>query len=111
MTNLALALRSIRNSLNWRRNLFYGWQLESGHRQSGIRQHSAAQFNFWMDPEAADAVLHANWRKITCTPVDISIKTRLTQAMVDEIAKAGIPLARYVGQYYMHGPGADFMWD
>jgi inosine-uridine nucleoside N-ribohydrolase len=43
--------------------------------------------------------------------VDISIRTRFTQAMVDEIAKAGTPLARYVSQYYMHGPGADFMWD
>jgi len=31
--------------------------------------------------------------------------------MVDEIAKAGTPLARYIAQFYMRGPGADFMWD
>ena len=69
------------------------------------------EFNFWMDPEAADAVLHANWRKITCTPVDISIRTRLTQAMVDEIGQGRHSARAYVAKYYMHGPGADFMWD
>jgi len=28
------------------------------------------------------------------TTVDISVKTRLTQAMIDEIAKAGTPAAK-----------------
>ena len=49
------------------------------------------EFNFWFDPEAADKVLHAAWKKITCTSVDISIKTRLTPEMIKEIAAAGTP--------------------
>jgi inosine-uridine nucleoside N-ribohydrolase len=40
------------------------------------------EFNFWFDPEAARIVLSAPWKKITCTPVDISVKTSLTPAMV-----------------------------
>jgi purine nucleosidase len=69
------------------------------------------EFNFWFDPEAAQIVLHAPWRKITCTPTDISVKTRLTPAMVKQIEAAGTALAHYVARYYQPGPGSDFMWD
>jgi inosine-uridine nucleoside N-ribohydrolase len=69
------------------------------------------EFNFWFDPEAAYAVLRAKWKKIICTPTDISVKTRLTPEMMKEIDAAGTPLARYVARYYQPGPGADFMWD
>ncbi len=69
------------------------------------------EFNFWFDPEAADIVLRAPWPKIVCTPVDISIKTRFTPAMVKEVKAAGTPLALYVAKYYMPGEGADYMWD
>jgi purine nucleosidase len=69
------------------------------------------EFNFWFDPEAAYAVLRAPWKKIVCTPTDISVKTRLTAEMIKEIDAAGTPLARYVAKYYQPGPGADFMWD
>jgi inosine-uridine nucleoside N-ribohydrolase len=112
MTNLALALRIDPQFAELAQELvFMGGSLNPATDNPEFVNTPRHEFNFWMDPEAADAVLHANWRKITCTPVDISIKTRLTQAMVDEIAKAGTPLAHYVGQYYMRGPGADFMWD
>ena len=30
------------------------------------------EFNLWFDPEAAHIVLRAKWRKVVCTPVDIS---------------------------------------
>jgi purine nucleosidase len=69
------------------------------------------EFNFWFDPEAAYAVLRAHWKKIVCTPTDISVKTRLTPEMIKEIDAAGTPLAHYVARYYQPGPGADFMWD
>ena len=69
------------------------------------------EFNFWFDPEAAYAVLRAKWKKIICTPTDISVKTRLTPEMIKEVEAAGTPLARYVAKYYQPGPGADFMWD
>ncbi len=112
MTNLALALRIDPDFPELAQELvFMGGSLNPATDNPEFVNTPRHEFNFWMDPEAADAVLHANWKKITCTPVDISIKTRLTPAMVDEISTAGTPLARYVAQYYMRGPGADFMWD
>jgi purine nucleosidase len=68
---------------------------------------SRREFNFWWDPEAAHIVLHALWRKITVTPVDISIQTRLTKQMIGEIARAQTPVARYLGQY----ADEEYMWD
>ncbi len=69
------------------------------------------EFNFWFDPEAAEIVLRAPWKRIVCTPTDISIKTRLTPEMVQEIAAAGTPLAKYIAKFYQSTPGADIMWD
>ena len=69
------------------------------------------EFNFWFDPEAAHMVLRASWKKIVCTPTDISVKTRLTPEMIKEIGSGGTPLAHYVARYYQPGPGSDFMWD
>ena len=34
------------------------------------------EFNFWFDPEAAKSVLQAPWKKIVCTPVDISLQNQ-----------------------------------
>jgi len=112
MTNLALALRIDPQFAELAQELvFMGGSLNPVTDNPEFVNVPRHEFNFWMDPEAADAVLHANWRKITCTPVDISIKTKLTQAMVDEIGKADTPLAQYVAKYFLPGPGADFMWD
>ena len=69
------------------------------------------EFNFWFDPEAAHVVLRAPWKKIVCTPTDISLKTSLSRAMILEIDKAGTPLALYVARFYQSFPGADIMWD
>jgi purine nucleosidase len=66
------------------------------------------EFNFWFDPEATHRVLHAGWQKMTCTTVDISVKTRVTKAMMDEIGKTERPAAQYVSKYaYVGG----YMWD
>ena len=69
------------------------------------------EFNFWFDPEAAHIVLHARWKKIVCTPTDISIKTRLTPEMIKRMDASGTALAHYVAEFYQSGPGADIMWD
>jgi purine nucleosidase len=65
------------------------------------------EFNFWMDPEAAHIVLTAPWAKITDTPVDISIKTRLTKAMIAEIGEENTPVAHYLVKY----ANQEYMWD
>ena len=65
------------------------------------------EFNFWWDPEAVHITLRAPWHKITVTTVDISVKTRLTKAMIDQIAKAGTPAAQYIGKW----ADEEFLWD
>lgn len=65
------------------------------------------EFNFWWDPEAVHIVLRAPWPKITVTTVDISVKTRFTKAMIDQIAKAGTPAAKYIGKW----ADEEFLWD
>jgi purine nucleosidase len=69
------------------------------------------EFNFWFDPEAAAIVLRAPWKKIVCTPTDISVKTHMTAAMVKQIEASGTPVSRYVARFAMLTPGADIMWD
>lgn len=65
------------------------------------------EFNFWFDPEAVHMVLRAPWHKITVTTVDISVKTRLTQAMIAQIAKAGTASAQYIGKW----ADEEYLWD
>lgn len=65
------------------------------------------EFNFWWDPEAVHMVLTSPWHKITITTVDISVKTRLTRAMIAEIAKSPSPSAQYIGKY----ADEEYLWD
>jgi purine nucleosidase len=69
------------------------------------------EFNFWFDPEAAKSVLAAPWKTIVCTPVDISVKTRITDAMIAEISKSNGAAAQYVVKYFMKDQGGYYMWD
>jgi inosine-uridine nucleoside N-ribohydrolase len=73
--------------------------------------HPRHEFNFWFDPEAARIVLGAPWKKITCTPVDISVKTRFTPEMVKTIGGSGTPSGKYVSQFYLSDQGGTYMWD
>jgi purine nucleosidase len=65
------------------------------------------EFNWWFDPEAARIVLRAPWKKMTITPIDISVKTRYTLEMKAAIAKAGTPVTDYLDKYSLPG----YMWD
>src|ERR1017187_4615674 len=66
------------------------------------------EFNFWFDPEAAHIVLRAGWPRIDVTTVDVSVKAPFTQKMVDEIAKAQSPTARYIAAW---SQDRYYMWD
>ena len=69
------------------------------------------EFNLWFDPEAAHIVLRAPWKRIICTTVDISAKTRLTADLIDRIKASDSPAARYVGTYVrLHGE-YNYLWD
>ena len=65
------------------------------------------EFNFWMDPEASHAVLHAHWPRFVLTTVDISVKTRMEKSLIDQIGKRPAPAAQYVAKY----AEANILWD
>ena len=66
------------------------------------------EFNFWFDPEAAHMVLRAPWPRIDLTTVDISIQAMFTQEMVDAIARAPHPAARYIAAWSQE---RYYLWD
>jgi purine nucleosidase len=112
MTNLALAISIDPQFPELVKELvFMGGSLNPESTNPEFANNPRHEFNFWFDPEAAHIVLRAAWKKIVCTPTDISIKTHMTAAMVKEIAASGTPLAQYISKFAMLTPGADIMWD
>jgi inosine-uridine nucleoside N-ribohydrolase len=65
------------------------------------------EFNFRWDPEAADQVLRAPWRKIILSPVDPTTDTQFRPELIRRIAAGGSPVARYVSRHLEGFP----MWD
>ncbi|MGH9756468.1 MAG: nucleoside hydrolase [Candidatus Acidiferrales bacterium] len=112
MTDLALAISIDPQFPELAEQLvFMGGSLNPATNDPEFANNPRHEFNFWFDPEAAEIVLRAGWKKIICTPTDISIKTRMTAAMVREIKSSDHPAAQYVAAYSQLGPGADYMWD
>jgi inosine-uridine nucleoside N-ribohydrolase len=112
MTNLALAMSLDPKFAEEAQELvFMGGSLNPQTDDAEFRDNPRHEFNFWFDPEAAFIVLRAPWRKITCTPTDISITTRFSAEMVKRIAASGTPLAKYIERFYQPGGGNDYMWD
>lgn len=74
-----------------------------------------ADANFFNDPEAARIVLQSG-AKVTMVGMDVTMKTKLTSAMITEIGEKGGPAARYAMQaarfylsaYQAQYPGIDF---
>lgn len=65
------------------------------------------EFNFWMDPEASRAVLHARWPRMALTTVDISVKTRMGNDLIEQVRKSSTPAAQYVAKY----AEPNILWD
>lgn len=108
MTDLAIALSLDPHFAGLAEGLvFMGGSLSPESDDPEFANNPRREFNIWFDPEAASIVLRAPWKKIACTPVDISIKTRLSQEAVNRISKSGTDLARYVARFYH----ANYMWD
>ncbi len=112
MTNLALAISIDPEFPSLAQELvFMGGSLSPQSDNPEWTNTPRHEFNFWFDPEAAKIVLRAHWKKITCTPVDISVKTSLSPAMVKQLEASGTPIGRYIAKYYQTFAGADIMWD
>jgi purine nucleosidase len=112
MTNLALAISLDSQFPDLVQELvFMGGSLSPQTDNPEFLNNPRHEFNFWFDPEAAEIVLRAPWKKVVCTPTDISIKTHMTAALVKQIEASGTPLAHYIARFAMLTPGADIMWD
>jgi len=107
MTNIALALRIDPQVATLAKELVLmgsGMYADKG----GINSvDGRREFNWWFDPEAVRISMRAPWKKITITPIDISVKTNVGRALHDAIANADTPVARYLTQFSEPG----FMWD
>jgi purine nucleosidase len=112
MTNLALATSIDPEFPGLAKELvFMGGSLNSRTDDPEFISDPRHEFNFWFDPEAARVVLRAPWKKIVCTPTDISVKTRITPEMVKTIGASKNPAAQYVVRYFMADQGGFYMWD
>ncbi|MBI3470495.1 MAG: nucleoside hydrolase [Candidatus Solibacter usitatus] len=88
MTNLAIALR-LRPDLETKilRLVFMGGQIRAAGNAS-----RAAEFNFWFDPEAAQAVLRSRIPEKVMFGLDICNQALLTRRHYDELVSVPTPL-------------------
>lgn len=112
MTNLALAISIDPEFAGLAKELvFMGASLNPPTTDPEFINTPRREFNVWFDPEAAHIVLHAPWNKIVCTPVDISVRTRMTKNLLHQIKASDTPTARYVGQYAQPPGEYSYLWD
>jgi len=110
MTNLALALSLDAQFAELSKGLvFMGGSLNPRTDNPEYANDPRHEFNLWFDPEAAHIVLRAHWPSIVCTTVDVSVKTQLSKAMFDEIAKSPAPAAQYIAKYST--ASRSYLWD
>lgn len=112
MTNLALAISIDPEFPRWAKELvFMGASLSPQTADPEFINTPRREFNLWFDPEAAHIVLRAPWKRIACTTVDISVKTRVTPELINRIKASDAPAAQYVGKYArLHGE-YNYLWD
>jgi inosine-uridine nucleoside N-ribohydrolase len=112
MTNLALAIALDPDFPTLAKELiFMGASLNPKTVDPEFVNAPRHEFNLWFDPEAAHIVLRAPWKKIICTTVDISVKTQLTQDLLDRVKTGSTPAARYIGTYGRLFGKFNYLWD
>jgi inosine-uridine nucleoside N-ribohydrolase len=112
MTNLALAISIDPQFAELAKELvFMGGSLNPKTDDPEFANMPRHEFNLWFDPEAAHIVLRAPWKKIVATTVDISIKTRMTQELIDQVNRMKLPVAQYVGTYSQIRGQYNYLWD
>ena len=112
MTNLALAITIDPEFAGLAKELvFMGGSLNPKTDDPEFINSPRHEFNLWFDPEAAHIVLMTPWKRIVCTSVDISVKTRLTQDLINRVKLGTSPAARYVGSYSRLFGQYNYLWD
>ena len=112
MTNIALAVTIDPEFAGLAKELvFMGASLNPQSDDPEFMNVPRHEFNIWFDPEAAHIMLRAPWHRIVCTPVDISVKTRLTTGLINRIKSGDSPAARYIGKYARLLGEYNYLWD
>jgi purine nucleosidase len=112
MTNLALAISIDPEFPKLAKELiFMGASLNPQTDDPEFANTPRHEFNMWFDPEAAHIVLRAPWKKIVCTPVDISVKTKMTMELINRIKQGTTPAAQYIGKYGRLFGEYNYLWD
>src|SRR5712671_3793258 len=112
MTNLALAISIDPEFSRLAKELvFMGASLNPQTADPEFINRPRHEFNVWFDPEAAHIVLRAPWKKIVCTTVDVSVKTRMTSELINRIKTGDSLAARYVGKYSRLYGEYNYLWD
>jgi len=115
MTNVALLLRLHPDlETKIKRIVFMGGNVHVPGNAS-----AAAEFNFWFDPEAAQAVFRSRIPEKVMFPLDICNRAVLTKSLFDEIVAVSTPISdRYKEDYghrypgFLNNPKATaFLWD
>jgi inosine-uridine nucleoside N-ribohydrolase len=112
MTNLAVAISIDPEFASLAKELvFMGGSLNPVTGDPEFANTPRHEFNLWFDPEAAHIVLRAPWKKIVCTTVDISVKTRMTMDLINRVKAGTTPVARYIGTYGRLYGQYNYLWD
>src|ERR1700704_817130 len=112
MTNLALAISIDPEFAGLAKEMvFMGASLNPQTSDPEFANRPRHEFNIWFDPEAAHIVFRAPWKKMVCTTVDISVKTRMTQDLINRIKAGNSPAAHYVGTYARLFGEYNYLWD
>jgi purine nucleosidase len=112
MTNLALAISLDPGFAGLAKELvFMGGSLNPKTDDPEFVNTPRHEFNLWFDPEAAHIVLTAAWKRMVCTTVDISVKTRLTQDLINRVKAGNTAVARYVVSHSRLSGEYNYLWD
>jgi len=112
MTNLALAISLDPTFPRLAKELvFMGASLNPQTDDPEFINTPRHEFNMWFDPEAAHIVLRAPWKRIVCTPVDVSVKTRLTAELISRVKAGHSAAAQYVATYARLRGTYNYLWD
>ncbi|HTM89179.1 MAG TPA: nucleoside hydrolase [Terriglobales bacterium] len=112
MTNLALAISLDPEFPRLAKELvFMGASLNPQTDDPEFINTPRHEFNMWFDPEAAHIVLRAPWKRIVCTPVDVSVKTRLTAELISRVKAGHSAAAQYVAAYSRLRGTYNYLWD
>jgi purine nucleosidase len=102
LTNVALAVRMDPTIVPLTKAIY----IMGGNLQEG------SELNWWWDPEAASIVLREPWKEMVVSPFEAGAQVWSSAALIEQIVKAGGPLAAHVKQVYLDAqpPAGTSMW-